>query len=101
MFPGSTNPELETGFLRSGRRFISGKRRKIEEGRRTPNLFEESEDKIHLQVYEGSCNEEEDYSLISEGEEDSKESGETRRSGHNYITPRAPPEVRSRASSPE
>ena len=32
MFPGSIEPELETGFLRSGRRFISRKRRKTEEG---------------------------------------------------------------------
>ena len=32
MFLGSTKPELEAGFLRSGRRFRSGKRRKTEEG---------------------------------------------------------------------
>ena len=32
MFLGSTNPELDIGFLQSGRRFRSGKRRKIEEG---------------------------------------------------------------------
>ena len=43
MFPGSTKPKLEAGFLRSGRRFRSGKRRKMEEVRRTPSLFEESE----------------------------------------------------------
>ena len=52
MFPGSTNPKLETGFLWSGRRFRSRKRRKIEEGRRTPSLFEERKHKIQLQVYE-------------------------------------------------
>ena len=47
MFPGSTEPELEAGILRSGRRFISGKRIKIEGGRRTPSLFEESEHELH------------------------------------------------------
>ena len=33
MFPGSTEPELEVGFLRSGRRFRSKKRRKKIGGR--------------------------------------------------------------------
>ena len=33
MFPGSTEPELEAGFLRSGRRFRSGKRRNTVGGR--------------------------------------------------------------------
>ena len=42
MFPGSTEPELEAGFLRSGRRFSSGKRRKIVGGRWNPSLFKES-----------------------------------------------------------
>ena len=32
MFPGSTEPELDAGILRSGRRFRLGKTRKIEEG---------------------------------------------------------------------
>ena len=48
MFPGSIEPKLEDGFLRSERRFRSGKRRKIEEGRRAPNLFEESEHELQL-----------------------------------------------------
>ena len=87
MFPGSTEPELEAGFLRSGRRFRSGKRGKIEEGRRDPSLFEASEHKLWSQEDEGSCDEEEDYIPISKGAEESKESAETPRSGHNYITP--------------
>ena len=41
MFPKSTKPELEYGFLRSGRRFRSGKRRKT-----SPSLFGESEYKV-------------------------------------------------------
>ena len=40
MFLGSTEIELEDGFLRSGRRFRSGKRIKKEEGQRAPSLFE-------------------------------------------------------------
>ena len=62
-------------------------------------MFEESEHELQSQVYEGSCKKEEDYSSISEGEEDSEESIETPRSGCNYITPGVSPEVRSRASS--
>ena len=46
MFLGSIEPELEVGFLRSGRRFRSWKRRKIEEGWRAPILFEESEHEL-------------------------------------------------------
>ena len=46
MFPGSTKHELEVGFLRSGRIFRSGKRRKTVGDRRNPSLFEESEYKV-------------------------------------------------------
>ena len=91
MFLGRTNHELEIGFLQSGRRFISRKRRKREEGRRTPSLFEESEHELQSQVDEGSCDEEEDYSSILEGPEDSEESTETPSSVRNYITPGVSP----------
>ena len=46
MFPRSIEPELKVGFLRSGRRLRSGKRRKIVGGRQNPSLFEESEYKV-------------------------------------------------------
>ena len=46
MFPRSTKPELKAGFLRIGRRFRYGKRRKTEEGHRTPILFEEIEHQL-------------------------------------------------------
>ena len=46
MFSEKTEPELEARFLRSGRRFTSGKRRKTEEGRQAPSLFEVSEHKL-------------------------------------------------------
>ena len=49
---------------------------------------------------QGSCDEEEDYSPISEGPEDSEDFEEMSRSGCNYITPTISPEVRSRVSSP-
>ena len=68
MFPGSIEPKLESRVLRSGRRFRSGKRRKTKEGRRAPSLFEESEHELQSQVDEGYCNEEEEYSPISEAE---------------------------------
>ena len=48
MFLGSTEPELEARFLRSGRRFRPGKIRKTIGGRRTPSLFEASEYKVEL-----------------------------------------------------
>ena len=41
MFPISTEPELEVGFLRSGRRFKSGKRKNT-----SVSLFEESDYKF-------------------------------------------------------
>ena len=46
MFLGSTEPELELGFLRSGRSFRLGKRGKIEEVRRDISMFKESEHEI-------------------------------------------------------
>ena len=101
MFLLSIEPEIESGFLRSGRRFRSGKRRKTEEGRRAPILFEESDHELRSQVYEGYSNKEEDYSPILEGAEDFEEIVKTPRSGRNYITPGVSPEVRSRASSLE
>ena len=70
MFPGSTEPELEAGFLDTGRRFKSGKRRNTVGGRWTLSLFEESEYKVQSQLDEGSCDKEEDYSPISEGAEE-------------------------------
>ena len=79
MFLGSTKPELEAGFLRSGRRFRSRKRRKIERGQRNPSLFEESEHERRLHEDEGSCDEEEDYSPIWERAKESEESIETPR----------------------
>ena len=86
MFPGTTEPKLEAGFLRSGRRFRSGKIRKTKRGRQNPIMFEESEHKLRLQEDEGSCDEEEDYIPISERMEELEESAETPRLGCNYIT---------------
>ena len=67
MFPRIRQPELEVGFLRSGRRFRLQKRRNTERGRQNPSLFEESEHKIWSHKDEGYCDEEEDYSPILEG----------------------------------
>ena len=58
MFPGSTKPKLEAGFLRSGRRFRSRKRRKIERGGHNPSLFEESEHECRSHEDKGYFDEE-------------------------------------------
>ena len=84
MFPGSTEPELEVGILRSGRKFMQRKRRKAIGGRKTPSLIEESEYKVESRLDERYCNEEEDYSLIFEGLEESEDSVETPISECNY-----------------
>ena len=78
MFQGSSEDELEIGFLRSARRFRSGKRRKVAGGRRAYSFPREGEYGCESHLDEGSCDEEEEYSLISEREE-SKESAETPR----------------------
>ena len=67
MFRGSTEPELEAGFLRSGRRFRSGKRRNTVGGIRNPCMFEVSDYEVELQLDEGYWDEEEDYIPIYEG----------------------------------
>ena len=54
MFLGRIEPELKVGVLRSGRRFISVKRRKTERGRWNPSLFEGSEHEIQSCEDEGS-----------------------------------------------
>ena len=87
MFPKRIEPILEVGVLRSGRKFRSRKRRKTERGRWNPIFFDGSEHKLWSCKDEGSCDEEEDYNLISEGPEDSKDSDEKSGSNHNYITP--------------
>ena len=86
MFPGRIEPELGDGVLRSGRRFRSGKRRKTKRGRWNPSLFEGSKHELQSCEDKGSCDEEEDYSPISEGPEHLDSSEKTSRLEHNYIT---------------
>ena len=64
-------------------------------------MFEGNEHEIWSCKDEGSCDEEEDYNLISEGPKYFEDSEETSGSEHNYITPAISPEARSRVSSPE
>ena len=66
MFPRSSEYELGTGFLRSRRRFRSGKRRNVTGGRRAYRLSREGEYGCESYLDEGSCDEEEEYSLVSE-----------------------------------
>ena len=99
MFPGSSEYELDVVFLRSGRRFQSGKRRKVEGGRRDYSLPREGEYGCESHLNEGSRDEEE-YSPISERAE-SEEFVETPRTGRDYDIPKRSPEVRPRSFSPE
>ena len=62
MFPGSSEDELDTGFLRSGRMFRSGKRRNIIGGGRAYSLPKEGEYGCESHLDEVSCDEEEEYS---------------------------------------
>ena len=66
MFPGSSEEELDTGFLRSGRRFWSGKRRKLIRDKRAYSFPREGAYGCESYLDEGSCDEEEEYSPISE-----------------------------------
>ena len=59
MFLGSTKPKLEARFVRSGRIFWAGKRRKTIGGRHNHSMFKESEYKFGSCLDEGSCDEEE------------------------------------------
>ena len=68
MFRGSSEDELDTGLLRSGRRFCTRKRRKVVGGRRDYSLPREGEYGCESHLEKGSCNEEEEYSPISERE---------------------------------
>ena len=100
MFPTSFENELDTGFLRSGRRFWSRTRRKVAGGRSAYSFPREGEYGCESHLDEGSYDEEEEYSLISQRAE-SEDSAETPRTGRDYDIPRRSPEVRPRSSSLE
>ena len=70
MFPGDSGTALEGGCLRSGRRFRSGKRRRIvaRRGSCSTNRGEDYEFKSHFDG--GSCDEEEECESILEREEE-------------------------------
>ena len=91
---------MDTGFLRSERRFQSGKRRKVAGGRRAYSLPKEGEYGCESHLNEGSCDEEEKYSLISQIEE-LEESADSPSKGCDYDILGRSPEVRPRSSSPE
>ena len=100
MFPGSSEDELGTGFLRSGRRFQSGKRRKVIGGRRAYSFPREGEYGCESYLDEGSCDEEEEYILVSEREETGG-STESPRIGCDYSIPERSPREIPRSPSPE
>ena len=69
MFPGDSGTELDVGYLRSGRIFRSGKRRKTVIGRGSCNMSRGEDYELMSHFDEGSCDEEEEYQSIFEGEE--------------------------------
>ena len=100
MFPRSSEDELGNGFLRSGRRFRSGKRRKVIGGRRAYSFPREDEYGCESYLDEGSYDEEEEYSPVSENAE-SVGSIELPRIGRDYSIPERSPRARPRSPSPE
>ena len=75
MFPRDSGTELESGFLRRGRKFRYGKQRKTMLGRGNCSTNKEEEGyELALYLEEAYCDKEEEYQLISEGEEESEES---------------------------
>ena len=64
MFPRDNGTELEAGYLRSGRRFRSRKRRKTLLGRGNFSTTREEDYDLRSHVDEGYYDEEEEYQLI-------------------------------------
>ena len=74
MFPGESGTKLDPGFLRSGRRFGSDKICKTMFERGSCNTEQEEEGyEFASYLDKGSCDEEEEYQLILEGDEESIE----------------------------
>ena len=70
MFSGNSDTELESGRLRSGTRFRSGKRRRIATRRGSCNATRGEDYELSLHLDGRSCDEEEEYQLISEEAEE-------------------------------
>ena len=71
MFPGDSGNELESGCLRSGRRFRYGKQRNTLIGRGICSMIGGEEDyKLALYFDKWDCDKEEKYQLISETNEE-------------------------------
>ena len=70
MVPGDNITELQDSYLRSGRIFRSGKRRKTITGRGSCSTTRGWDYELASHSDEGSCDKEEEYQLIYEGEEE-------------------------------
>ena len=100
MFPRESGTELKSGFLRRGRRFRFGKRRKSLFRRGSCSTEQEEEGyKFTSYLDEGSFNEEEVYQLISEENKESEESTKALEPEHVLNSPMVP-EVRTREPYP-
>ena len=72
MFPGDRIIALEGGLLRSVSRFQSGKRRRTVKRRGSCSMTRGEDYEFVSHLEEGFCIEEEEYQLISKGEDESK-----------------------------
>ena len=70
MFLADSGTELEGGRLRSGRIFRSEKRRKIVTRRGSSSMTRGDDYDLESHLDECSCNEKEEYHLISDREEE-------------------------------
>ena len=77
MFPRDSGTELETRFLISERSFRSTKQKKTMLGIGRSNIYREEKGyKLAPYLDQWYCDEEEEYQLISEGDEELEESTE-------------------------
>ena len=87
MFPIDSVTDLESRLLRSEKRFRSDKRRKNLLGRGSYITNKEEGYEIASYLDEGSCDEEEEYQPIFEGDEHSEYSTEATEWEHGYKLP--------------
>ena len=99
MFPGDSETELESGSLRSGRRFRSRKRRSTVTIRGSHGMTGVEDYDLALHFDKGSCDEEEEYQPIPKKEEE-EETPYPEYEYTTHTTPRTSLELRSRNSYP-
>ena len=90
MFPGDIGNEVEASYLKSGRRFRSGKRRKNFTGRESCSTTRIGDYELASHSDEGSCDKEEEYQPIFKGDKELEELTETPERERGYNLPTSP-----------